>query len=112
MVWAVRRKLLLGMNIREVSDVLGEVRASGSARVGTEFSDYLALWGFKATRVTGQKKGSTRAMYAGLAEGNTARKHGKKRGDVRPVKPKKAALSGAAKRAIVRAAREQSERSD
>lgn len=81
MVWATNRKLLLGMNIREVSDILGETRAAGSNRVNTEFSDYLASWGCVGTRVNGQKREGTRQVYADLAEGNTSRKCGRKKGD-------------------------------
>lgn len=101
-VWAVRRKLLLGMNIREVSAILGEVRASGSARVNSDFSDYLAMWGFRGTRVSGQKREGSRGIYAGLAEGNTSRKHGLKKGEKREPKPERRALSAAARRAIVK----------
>lgn len=109
-VWAVRRKLLLGMNIREVSEVLGEVRASGSARINTDFSDYLALWGFKGTRVNGQKRETSREMYAELAKGNTSRKCGAKQGDARKAAPRKKSVSAEARRAVVRAARDESER--
>lgn len=81
--WCVARKHLLGMNIREVSDLLGEVRATGSNRIGLVFSDLLERWGFRGTRVSGQKKESSRNTYAAAAEGNTSRQKGKKKGDVR-----------------------------
>lgn len=80
--WAVdRKRSLLGMNIREVSDLIGETRAAGSLRVNGDYSDYLALWEMRGTRVDGQKGEHTRETFRRLAKGNTARKCGRKKGE-------------------------------
>lgn len=81
MTWALNKELLLGMNIRQVSELLGEVRATGSLRINNEFTDYLALWGFKGVRVNGQKSQGSRDIFSQLAKGNTNRRHGRKKGD-------------------------------
>jgi len=82
MAYGTRRgPCLLGMNITEVSELLGEVRASGSNRLRCEFVELLEAWGFKACAVAGLKSSSAVEKYRRAAAGNTSRKRGRRKGD-------------------------------
>lgn len=88
LVWAVNRERLANMSQTDLALMMKETRAATQLRIRLLYTDFLKSRGFRGTRVPGQKSETASRISAAKAKGNTNRKSGRKKGDIRNQKLK------------------------